>query len=153
MDKLPKCLESLMSKKLKDLKTPSEDVITFVNEFLNNQNELSHHGIKGMKWGVRKSKDSVDKISKGVKMNLQYFAKRAGSRKTVHLSIQEYAHVMSELRTNITKEEKLKTIIRKPIGDYMYSFENHFDDTYRVIGKRKIPDTMTGLLERINDGK
>ena len=37
---------------------------------------------------------------------------------------------MSELRTHITAEEKTHAIVRK-----------------------EIPDTMTGLLERINDGK
>lgn len=37
------------------------------------------------------------------------------------------------------------------IGNFVYSFENHFDDTYRVIGKRKIPESVTGILERIKD--
>jgi hypothetical protein len=114
---------------------------------------LMHYGVKGMHWGVRKDDDSVEKIVKSVNMNLQYFAKKASSRKTVKLGTQEYAHVMSELRTNITAEEKTHPIVRKAIGDFIYSFENHFDDTYRVIGKKQIPDTMTGLLERINDGK
>lgn len=67
LDKLPKCLESLMSKKLKDLKMPSEDVITFVNEFLNNQNELSHHGIKGMKGAFVNRKIQLIKLAKVLK--------------------------------------------------------------------------------------
>ena len=114
---------------------------------------ISHHGVKGMHWGIRKADTSVTKSSKSVKMDLQFFAKKASSRKTVNLSVQEYAHVMSELRSNITAEEKTHSIIHKEIGDFMYSFENHFDDTYRIIRKKQIPDTMTGLLGRINDGK
>lgn len=84
-------------------------------------------------------------------MNLQLFAHKSSSRKTVKLKATEYAHVMSELRTNITKEEKTHTIINKAIGNYTYSFENHFDDTYRIIGKRKIPQSTTGILKRIMD--
>lgn len=120
---------------------------------VNVSSDISHHGVKGMHWGIRKADNVVTNTSKGVKMDLQFFAKKASSRKTVKLSTQEYTHVMSELRSNITAEEKTHTVIRKAIGDFMYSFENHFDDTYRVIKKKRIPDTATGLLERMNDGK
>lgn len=127
--------------------------VAYKKNSVNVSSDISHHGVKGMHWGVRKADTSVAKSDKGVKMDLQFFAKKASSRKTVNLSVQEYAHVMSELRTHITAEEKTHAIVRKAIGDFIYSFENHFDDTYRVIGKKQIPDTMTGLLERINDGK
>ena len=109
---------------------------------------LFHYGIKGMKWGVRRSREQLDKLAGRAKMNLQLFAKRAKSRKAIRLDVREYAMVMSELRTHITDEEKKKTIIRKPIENHIYRFENNFDDTYRVIGKRKIPNGATGLLKR-----
>lgn len=150
----------VLKEKVCDLPKPSESIIRFVErrstilvrDFFSNSSEtIIHYGIKGMHWGVRKSNKSVTKLSKGVKMNLQFFAKKASTRKTVRLSTKEYAHVMSELRTNITKEEKKHTVINKAIGNFMYSFENHFDDTYRVIKKKKIPKATTGLLERIND--
>lgn len=112
---------------------------------------LVHYGVKGMKWGVQKADKTVAKVGERVTMNLQIFGKKTSSRKTVKLSAHEFAHVMSELRSNITKEEKNHVVINKAIGNFVYSFENHFDDTYRVIGKRKIPDAITGLLERIND--
>lgn len=112
---------------------------------------LEHHGVKGQKWGVINVKNKVAKSKKGIKMDLQLFAHKSSSRKTVKLKTSEYAHIMSELRTNITKEEKTHTIINKAIGNYTYSFENHFDDTYRIIGKRKIPQSTTGILKRITD--
>lgn len=98
--------------------------------------ELYHYGVKGMKWGVRKV---YAKTSVGAKIGLQFFAQKAGSRKTVQLPIKEYAHVMSELHTHISQEErKSHPVIYKYIGKYMYGFQNNFDDTYRVIEKRKI---------------
>lgn len=127
--------------------------VAYKKNSVNVSSYVSHHGVKGMHWGIRKTDSTVAKSATRVKMNLQFFAKKASSRKTVKLSVQEHAHVMSELRTNITAEEKTHPIVRKAIGDFIYSFENHFDDTYRVIRKKRIPDTATGLLERINDGK
>jgi len=59
---------------------------------------------------------------------------------------------MSELRTHITAEEKTHAIVRKEIGDFIYSFENHFDDTYRVIGKKQTPILFNLLFEKIDRG-
>lgn len=116
-------------------------------------NELYHHGVLGMRWGVRKSKKQLAKSSQGIKMNLQLFAKRAKSRKTINLKPKEAAIIFSELRTNITKEQKKQSVITKAIGNYTYTFENHFDDTYRVIGRKKIPQSTTEILRRNNDEK
>ncbi len=49
--------------------------------------ELYHHGIKGQKWGVRRSAKQLAKSSGHVKLDLQFFAKKASSRKTVKLGI------------------------------------------------------------------
>jgi hypothetical protein len=113
--------------------------------------ELYHHGILGQKWGVRRTPEQLAKLSECGIMNLQYFAKKTKSLKTVKVSKQEYAHVMSELVSNITDEQKTHTIIQKAIGNYMYSFENNFDDTYRLVKKKKIKDSITGLSERKNN--
>lgn len=109
---------------------------------------LFHHGIKGMKWGVRRSREQLDKLSGRVTMNLQLFGKRAKSRKTVRLDVREYAMVMSELRTHITDDDKKRTTITKAIENHIYTFENNFDDTYRVVGRKKIPEAVTRLYER-----
>lgn len=110
--------------------------------------ELYHYGIKGMRWGVRRTREQLDKTIGRATMNLQLFAKRARTLKTVKLDVIEYAHVMSELRTHITDEEKKHSIISRPIGNFIYRFENHFNDTYRVVGKKKIPKGVTRLFER-----
>lgn len=57
---------------------------------------------------------------------------------TLLLPKNEYAHVMSELNTNLTKEQLKQPVVLKAIGNYIYTVEiNGFDD-YRIIGKREI---------------
>lgn len=101
---------------------------------------LVHHGVKDQKWGVRNGppypldheSDSTPSYDYG-KMNLS-----SDSLPTIRLPIKEYAHVMSEVATHISAAQKSKPVFRKNIGEYTYTFENGFDGTYRVIGKRKI---------------
>ena len=59
---------------------------------------------------------------------------------TVRLPKDEYAQVMSELNTNLTKEQLKQPIIYKPIGDYVYTVEVHGFDDYRIIGKVPIDE-------------
>lgn len=107
-----------------------------------------------MKWGVRQSKRQITNALTGRQsMKLQFFAKKTDTRKSVKMKPTEYAHVMSEIRNNITKEQKKMPVFMKAIGNYMYTVENHFDDSYRLIGRKKIPQSTTGILERLNDGK
>ena len=99
-------------------------------------NELYHYGVKGMKWGVRKP--SSTKKPRRSESDVQYRGKSISSYRIKRLSKKEYAHVMSELMTNITSAQKKFPIITKPIGSYTYTFVNNFDDTYDVIGKQLI---------------
>lgn len=102
-------------------------------------NELRHYGVKGMKWGVRHDRKRFSKSRKRAKMGLDFFGKKTSDEPTILLPKKEYAHVMSELHTHITDEERLSyKIIIKHIGKYRYMFENNFDDSYRVIGKNKL---------------
>lgn len=57
---------------------------------------------------------------------------------TVHLPKQEYAHVMSELNTHLSDEERNHFIVSKAIGNHVYVIENYGFDDYRIIGKYPI---------------
>ncbi len=49
---------------------------------------------------------------------------------------------MSEIATNITKEQSLKRVFTKPIGEYLYTVENNGFGNYRIIGKVKIEEDL-----------
>lgn len=107
--------------------------------------ELYHYGVKGMKWGVRKNRYTKRPIRD--KIGLQFFAKRANSRKPLKISSREYTHVMHEVATWITEKQKSSPIFSKNIGRYTYMFDNT-GDNLRIIDKRKIPGTTDILYER-----
>lgn len=67
--------------------------------------------------------------------SVKAFAKGSKDFPTVFLPKQEYAHVMSEIATNITKEQSQKSVFEKAIGNYIYTVENNGFGNYRIIGK------------------
>ena len=71
-------------------------------------------------------------------VNLQFFAKKASDFKTVRLPKKEYAHVMSELMTHATKEQRSARVFTKCIGDYIYRVENMKDGSFRIIDRIEI---------------
>lgn len=71
-------------------------------------------------------------------IDLQLFAHSTKDYDTVILPKAEYAHVMSELTTNITAEQRKKKVFKKPIGDYVYTVENNGIGDYRIIWKELI---------------
>ena len=73
-----------------------------------------------------------------LKINIQLFAKPSEDFPTVILPKAEYAHIMSELETNITLEQRSKKVFKKAIGDYYYTIENNGAGNYRIIGKKAI---------------
>lgn len=56
----------------------------------------------------------------------------------LHLEKNEYAHVISELNTNLTKDELRTPIVSRAIDSYVYTFECHGFNDYRIIGKKAI---------------
>ena len=83
----------------------------------------------GGKSGILKSSDNHVRIS------MQFFSKNIEDFATIILPKDEYAHVMSEIATNLTEEQSTKRVIKKHIGDYIYTVENKGFGNYRVIGK------------------
>ena len=95
-------------------------------------------------------KDGSDKAvtpKTGIKgIGLQFFASSKDC-KTIILPKQEYAHVMSELATNLTEEQMGKSVILKAIGKYIYTFENNGFGEYRIIGKRLVDEEVAKWSE------
>ncbi len=73
-----------------------------------------------------------------LKINIQLFARKPSDFPTIKLPRDEYAHVMSEIATNITQRQQRMKIFNKAIGNYIYRVENKGFGNYRIIGKRKI---------------
>lgn len=71
------------------------------------------------------SEKELKKLENAGKMNLQLFAIKSGDFETIRLPKAEYAMVMHELNTHLSKEERQRKVITKAIGDYVYTFENN----------------------------
>lgn len=93
--------------------------------------ESKHPRKKNGQFGEGGSSGKVEKSQRSDKI-------RKRTRKEVQLPKDEYARVMSEVRTNITAEQKQKKVFRKPIGNYIYRIENIGNYDYRIIGKSEI---------------
>ena len=59
-------------------------------------------------------------------------------KKHLNLEKKEFAMVMSELNTNLTKEQRKQRIIIKAIGNYLYTVINRGFNDYTVIDKEEI---------------
>lgn len=77
-----------------------------------------------------------------IKAENEFAHKGTDSIPTVHLPKEEYAHVMSELNTHISDEQRAQFIVAKAIGNYVYTIENYGFNEYRIIGKKKIKAHM-----------
>ena len=71
-------------------------------------------------------------------MDLQYFSMNSKDYPTIHLDKDEYAHVISELNTHMTEEQRKQAVVTKAIGNYYYTIENKGFNNYRIIGKKLI---------------
>lgn len=65
---------------------------------------------------------------------------RKRTRKEVQLPKDEYARVMSELNTNLTKEQRKKKSITKAIGNHLYTVENNGFNNYKITKKEPLND-------------
>ena len=71
------------------------------------------------------------------KLNSQLFARKPSDYDEIFISDkQEYAMVMSNVRTYATKQDKNDIIFGKVIGDYYYTFRYVEEDRdYLIVGK------------------
>ena len=58
--------------------------------------------------------------------------------KQIRLPRNEYAHVMSELNTHLSKEDRKHAIIKKSIGNYTYTIVNRGFGDYLIVGREPI---------------
>ena len=72
------------------------------------------------------------------KLDNQLFARKPEQFKTIRLPKKEYAMVMSEINTNITKEQFDSGLFQKAIGDYVYTVRVIDIGEYEIVGKEMI---------------
>ena len=65
---------------------------------------------------------------------------RKRTRKEVQLPKAEYAQVIHELNTNLTKDERKMKHITRFIGDYVYHIQNNGFNEYKITGKQGIDE-------------
>ena len=138
---------------------------------------LSHHGIKGQKWGIKNGppypiEKQVNKYFNNKQINegkrflddklnmpidLQFFANKKNHTFKWN-SKEEYAIVNSAFINDVSKEDKKKDILSKSInindkGAWTYTAKNlDGNGNFRVIRRKKIKDSSTKLFERDNNG-
>lgn len=87
------------------------------------------------------NKNVFKTINNGTINKANDLVKRGTSNlKTIYLPKDEYAHVISELNTHMSAEDRQKPVVVKSIGNYTYTIENHGFNNYRIIGKILIDD-------------
>ncbi len=60
---------------------------------------------------------------------------------------------MNDINSIIPREQKNNKVTHLDFDKFQYTLENNFDGTYHPIGRKKIKDAITGMLERLNDGE
>ncbi|MDM8204277.1 hypothetical protein QUW03_07830 [Faecalicoccus acidiformans] len=83
------------------------------------------------------------------KLNNQLFGRNPKDYDSIKLGKKEYPRVVSQLNTNLTKSQmKPGSIVKKAIGNYIYTFEVLEFDSYRFIGKKRINGTIHDEMDK-----
>lgn len=67
--------------------------------------------------------------------------------KQIYLPKEEYAHVMSELNTNMSDEDRKHAIVSMPIGNYAYTVINNGFDNYKVVKRTEIESSIADFID------
>ena len=104
------------------------------NPFSGDEWEESKHPRKeNGQFGEGGSSGKVEKSQRSDKI-------RKRTRKEIQLPKDEYARVMSELNTNLTKGQRKKKSITKAIGNHLYTVENNGFNNYKITKKEPLND-------------
>ena len=95
-----------------------------------------HHSLGTIIPGTGEPIDVLEKVDalKGTKANRRKIFRITTQIPTVILPGDEYAHIMSEIATNMPKELENNPIVVLPIANRYYMFENRGFGKYRIIG-------------------
>lgn len=126
----------------------TDDFGDFKNKYLKAQESERVRGSAHKTTDHVKTLENTAKDSK-IDLNLQFFAKSSKDYETVVLPKDEYAHVMSELNTHLSDEQRKQKVVTKAIGNYNYTIENNGFDNYRIIGKEDIDSDVLDWWDKL----
>ena len=86
-----------------------------------------------------------------INKTVEYAKRNTSVLPTVRLPKDEYAHVMSEINTHLSDEQRELPIVSKAIGNHIYTFENYGFNDYRIIGKVPIESEKYDEIKKIFD--
>lgn len=129
-------------------KTYGEYIAESFAAFRNGQSDIIDPEMKKLFNNLSK-KENVASFIKNDNIRSEYIKLGTSTLETIHLPKQEYAHVMSEINTHMSDEQRKQDVVSKAIGDYIYTFENHGFDNYRIIGKVPIDEVKHEGIKKI----
>lgn len=100
---------------------------------LDDWEEEKHPRDKGGKFSASNTNGNIEKSRLSDKI-------KSKERKALNLPKEEYANIVHELNTNLSKEQRKKDTIVKCIGNYRYTIINKGFNEYTIIQKVNIDD-------------